>query len=221
MSDKIKVVIADDQNISRGFFELSVRAAESCQLVKSLPSAELAAAFCDANPVDLVIMDIMMRYGEDGLTVAKKLKERHPEVKIIAVTSASEARWEDTAREIGIESYWYKECSEPPLQEVIERTMAGESVYPGSPPDIPFGLISRSALSARELDILRELTNGYTNEEIGELLHISANTVKFHIRRLMERTGFSSRMELAIQASVLELVISDSARKNEPPAALP
>jgi len=215
MPEKVRVVIADDQNIARGFFELSVRSAEGYELVKSLPSAELAAAYCDKNPVDLVIMDVMMRYGMDGLTAAKRVKEAHPEIKIIIATSSSEASWEEEARRIGVESFWYKEYSLTPLQEVMDRTMSGDSVYPDTPPAVPFGKITRSDLTDRELEILRELTNGCTNEEIAEKLIISTNTVKFHIRNLMEKTGFESRMDLAIQASALELVISDATRTGE------
>ena len=77
------------------------------------------------------------------------------------------------------------------------------------------GKALRSDLTQRELDVLRELTASLTNEEIGERLNISANTVKRHLQNLMEKTGFGSRLELALQARLLGLVIHDDERRND------
>lgn len=57
-------------------------------------------------------------------------------VKIIAVTSMPEVSWMDRAREIGIESFWYKEVSEETILDIIKRTLAGESIYPNSIPEV-------------------------------------------------------------------------------------
>ena len=154
----------------------------------------------------------MMRTGVDGLTAAIQIKRRHPEIKIILATSMAEASWEQRAKEAGIESFWYKEYSEEPLLSVMDRTMAGESVYPQKTNDIPFGRATRSQITERELDVLRELTAGGTNEEIAESLGISVNTVRRHIQNLLFKTGFDNRLELAIHAASLGLVVSDRSR---------
>ena len=212
MSEKTRVLVVDDQRMALGYFELYVKSSMNYELVQSLPTAEAAVTFCDRHAVDLIVMDIMMRYGIDGLTAAEQIKQKHPEIKIILATSTSEARWEDRARAAGIESFWYKEYSEAPLLEIMDRTMAGESVYPGDPPKPDFGLVTKAALTERELDVLRELTNSLSNSEIAEKLGISVRTVRQHIENMLNKTGFENRLELAINAKSLGLVVSDKDR---------
>lgn len=207
-----KVVVADDQNISRGFFEMYVRAANDYDLLAGLRTARDAVRFVDEHETDLLILDVMMQDGIDGLTAAELIKANHPEVKIILVTSASETNWEERARNIGVESFWYKEYDEHGLLDMMNRTMAGESVYPSDPPKVPFGKVNRTDLTERELEVLRELTASLTNEEIAERLHISANTVKRHLQNIMEKTGYDSRLDLAMNAKSLGLVVNEEER---------
>ncbi|MBQ7059935.1 MAG: response regulator transcription factor [Firmicutes bacterium] len=209
MNEKVKVVVVDDQNVARGFFEMHIKTSLRYELVRSLSAADLAISYLEQHPVDLVIMDIVMRYGMDGLSAAEQIKQRFPKVKIILVTSMAEATWEKRAKAAGIESFWYKEYSEEPLIEIMDRTMAGESVYPSDAPMVQFGKVTRQDLTERELDVLRELTSGATNEEIAQHLFISVNTVKRHIQNLMDKSGYKNRLALAINATSLGLVVSD------------
>ena len=213
MSEQIRVVVADDQNISRGFFEMYVRAATQYTLLAGLRTAGEAMRYADEHEIDLIIMDIMMQDGIDGLTAAERIKKKHPEIKIILTTSTSETSWEEKSKAAGIESFWYKEYDDRSLIELMDRTMAGDSVYPSDPPDVTFGRIRRADLTDRELDVLRELTASLSNEEIAERLHISPNTVKRHIQNILEKTGFISRLELAMNAKSLGLVVSENDRR--------
>lgn len=212
MSDKARVLVVDDQNISRGFFEMYVRASVNYELAAGLRTAQEAVRYVDENKVDLLILDVMMQDGIDGLTAAEMIKQKHPEVKIILTTSTSETSWEQKAKDAGIESFWYKEYDEHGLLEIMERTLNGESIYPADEPNVPFGKITRADLTDREIEILRELTASRTNEEIAESLVISVNTVKRHIQNIMEKTGFDSRLELAMNAKSIGLVVNDSDR---------
>ena len=210
--DAVRVIVCDDQNISRGFFEMYVRAAAGYELIAGLRTAREAVEYLDEHEADLLILDVMMQDGIDGLSAAAIIKQAHPQLKIILTTSAAETGWEDKAREIGVESFWYKEYDEHGIQEIMNRTMAGESVYPGDAPDVSFGKIKRSDLTDRELDVLRELTGSLTNEEIAEKLCISVNTVKRHIQNIMEKTGYENRLDVAMNAKALGLVVSDKQR---------
>ena len=207
-----RFVVADDQNISRGFFEMYVRAANEYELLAGLRTAREAVKFVDEHETDLLILDVMMQDGIDGLSAAEIIKKDHPEIKIILVTSASETNWEEKAKSIGVESFWYKEYDEHGLLEMMNRTMAGESVYPSDEPKVPFGKVNRTSLTDRELEVLRELTGSLTNEEIAEKLNISANTVKRHLQNIMEKTGYESRLELAMNAKSLGLVVNEQER---------
>lgn len=213
--DKVKVVIADDQYVARGFFEMYVKMSKNYELVASVSSAEQAVNYCYANPADLVIMDVMMKYGLDGLTSAKTIKNSNPGIRIILATSTAEAAWIDEAKAAGIESFWFKEYEDVPLLEIMDRTMNGESVYPDSLPNPRFGDVTKVDLTAREIEILRELTANRSNEEIAEKLSISLFTVKRHIQNIMNKTGYTSRLELAVNARHIGLVVHDSDRSGE------
>lgn len=219
MKEKIRVVVADDQNISRGFFEMYVRASTRYELAAALRTAREASEYADRHEFDLLILDVMMQEGIDGLTAAGAIKRKHPSLKIILTTSTSETQWEEQARAVGVDSFWYKEYDEHSLIEIMDRTVDGESVYPADTPRVSFGKVRRNDLTERELDVLRELTISLTNEEIAEKLNISVNTVKRHLQNIMEKSGFTSRLDLAMNARLLGLVIheNDRTRKNTHP----
>ena len=202
----------DDQYLARGFFESLVRMSERYELAASLPMAEQAVEWCLDHPVDLVIMDVMMKHGLDGLTCARSIKANNPEVRIILATSTAEAEWIGKARRAGVESFWFKEYSAISLTEVMDRTMAGESVYPDSLPNPEFGEALKADLTDREQAVLRELTRNHTNEEIAGRLNISVNTVRTHIQHMLEKTGFKNRVDLAVNAKALGLVVHDEDR---------
>ncbi len=210
MTEKIKVLIVDDQYVARSFFEIHVEMAKKYELAASLANAEEAVAWCMEHPVDLVIMDVMMKYGLDGLTCARTIKNNNPDIKIIIATSTAESRWIEKAKKANIDSFWFKEYSDIPLTELMDRTMMGESVYPDSQPNPAFGEITKYDLSERELEVLRELTGNLTNDEIAENLHISPYTVKRHIENILAKTGYKSRVELAVNARVLGVVVHEN-----------
>jgi two-component system vancomycin resistance associated response regulator VraR len=133
---------------------------------------------------------------------------------VIIVTSIPEFSWLERARAIGADSFWYKNVSRAPLIEIMDRTMRGESVYPDETPPVTIGLASSKEFSTRELEILRELTGGASNQEIGRALGISPLTVKTHVKNMLDKTGFHTRTELAVEARRLGLVIKDKPGNN-------
>ena len=76
-------------------------------------------------------------------------------------------------------------------------------------PEIQLGLAKSGELTARELEILREMTGGFTNAEIAEKLGISEKRVRNHVANMLEKTGFRSRTELAVRAREAGIVILD------------
>lgn len=205
---KTRVMIVDDQYISRQLFEMYVKSSEKYELAYSIESTAFADVFVLKKPIDLVLMDILMNDGSNGLEAAARIKKNRPDIKIIAVTSMPEASWLTKARKIGIESFWYKEATKETILDVMDRTMAGESVYPDSAPKVRIGIAGSEEFTERELEVLRIMTTGATNAAIAEKLNISESTVKNHIRHMMEKTGCESRTALAIEARVSGVVIS-------------
>ena len=204
-----KVLIVEDQDIPRELFEIYVRASERFEHLLSISNASAALAVCRNNQVDLVLMDVMTELEHSGLDAAEAIKRQFPHIKIIVVTSMPEYSWLSRARAIGVDSFWYKDGQKNSLLDVMERTMAGERIYPDETPLIRIGNATNHEFTERELDVLKELTTGDTNAEIAERLFISVATVKSHIQHLMEKTGFKTRTELVSEARGLGIVIKD------------
>ena len=202
-------MIVDDQFVSREMFKLYIDQCPNYEVVYCIDTAMFADTYVLKDDLDLIIMDILMEDGSNGLDAAEKIKKLKPDIKIIAVTSMPEISWMDRAKKIGIDSFWYKEVSEKTILEIIERTLAGESIYPEETPEVKLGLTKSTELTPREIQVLRLLTTGVGNDEIAERLNISQNTVKTHIKHLLDKTGFNTRTQLAIQARITGFVIED------------
>lgn len=204
---KFRVLVVEDQTMPRQLFGMLIGASEDFELAAAIDSAELADLYCLRNAVDLVLMDVITRGSRSGLDAAARIKQQTPQVKIIVVTSMPECSYIGRARAIGVESFWYKDASEESILELMRRTMAGESVYPDATPELFLGDASSREFTERELMVLREMTGGYTNTEIGEHLHMSVSSVKTHILNMLNKTGFRNRTELAVRARESGLVI--------------
>ena len=203
-----KVLIADDQKMVRQMFEAAVNSSPEYEIAGMAQTPEEAVELCAKTHAALVLMDVVMGIGMDGLDAARQIKQANRDVKILLVTSMPESTFIDRAKEIGVDSFWHKEVQERPLLEIMNRTMAGESIYPTEMPAIQFGQIVSTELTASEMAVLRELMSGASNKEIGKRLYMSESTVKRYIADMLVKTGFKSRLQLAIEARGGGLVIN-------------
>ena len=204
-----RVLVVEDQEMARQLFEIFINSSKDFVHVGSVENAGLALSMCRNQQVDLILMDVLTELGHSGLEAAAEIKQVFPGIKIIIVTSMPEYSWLKRARQIGVESFWYKDGKKTAILDVMNRTMAGESIYPDTTPLIMIGNSTNHEFTERELDILRELTTGDSNTEIGDRLGISASTVKYHVENLMSKTGFRTRTELASEARSLGIVIKE------------
>ncbi len=195
-----RVLIVEDQAMPRQLFESFVVGSPNYVLAASVTTAEVADVYCAAGVVDLILMDVVMADGSNGLDAAARIKASYPTVKIIIVTSMPDSVILKRAREIGVDSFWYKEVQAVPMLEVMDRTMAGEHIFPDSPPVTMLGLARSTEFTERELEVLRLLAEGLTDREIAERLHLGVSTVRYHVTNLISKTGLSSRTELAVSA---------------------
>ena len=197
---KTRVMIVDDQAIPRALFEQYVKHSDRYELEVSVPSAYALDIYLLQYKVDLILLDILMNDGSDGLNAAAKVKEKYPEIKIIAVTSLVDNSFLTRALAAHVDSFWFKEAGAMAILDVMDRTMAGESVYPDSPPVTSLGMAKSTELTDRELEVLRLLAEGLTDREIAERLYLGVTTVRYHVNNLIGKTGYSSRTELAVNA---------------------
>ncbi len=203
------VVIAEDFRMIREIFEGAVEQSEDYELAASFPTASQAVDYIGSSHADLVLMDVLIPGGMNGLEAAERIKKKDPSVKVIIVTSMPELSYEKRARDIGIESFWQKEVQEQTIREIMDRTMAGESVYPSKQLEVAIGNTVSTNFTDREIEILKELVSGASNREIADDLHVEVSTVKMHISNMLQKTGYHSRLELAVKARHHGIAIND------------
>lgn len=204
-----KVLIVEDQQMPRQLLEIFISSNKDYVHAASLNDASLALAYCQNKEVDLILMDVYTFQGNSGLLAAEEIKKQFPNIKIIIVTSLPEYSWIKKAKEIGVDSFWYKDENKENIIEIIERTMKGEHIYPDETPLVKFGQVTNHDLTDRELQILKEMLTGDSNQEIADRLFLSAGTVKRHVENLLFKTGFHTRTELVAEAVRLGIVINE------------
>lgn len=203
------VVVAEDFRMIREIFESAVEQLDGYTLKASFSTAHEAVDYFEKHDADLIILDVLFPGSMSGLDAAENIKKNKPDTKIIIVTSMPELSYEKRAKEIGVESFWQKEVQEQPIQEIMERTMKGESVYPSKHMNIEIGNAHSADFTERETEILKELVTGASNKEIADKLCVEASTVKMHISNMLQKTGYHTRLELAVKARNLGLVINE------------
>ena len=203
----IQVLIVEDDPMARTLFEIYLKNSEKYKVAGSVESAAMAELYCLTKQIDLILMDVCTALHASGLDAAEKIKKNHPGIKILIVTSQPECDFIHRAKEAGIDSFWYKEPLENSLRSVLDRTMAGESVYPEDTPVLKVGEALSTEFTEGELKVLRELTGGDTDEEIANTLNFSIWTVRKYVKIMLEKTGFKSRTQLAVAARESGLVI--------------
>ena len=205
----VHVLIVDDQRTARQMLEYAVSKDEKYSLVRSIENAALVEMYCTRGEVDLILMDVYTAYRESGLEAAAKIKKNYPAIKIIIVTSLPEHSFIQKAREAGCESFWYKDFGEENLLSVMDRTMAGESVYPDAAPVLQIGEAKSIEFTKRELEVLKEKVNGCSNQEICERLNIKKSTLDYHINNILSKTGYPNTMRLAMDVVEQKFIIPD------------
>ena len=189
--------------------ERIVADAEGYVLAGSMTDADFAPLFCARQPVDLILMDVCTHGARDGITVAAQLKKSHPGIKIIIVTSMVEQSFLMRARSAGADSFWYKDASPEDLLTVMDRTMAGQSLFPDETPPVEFVAGTSRQLSNTQIKVLRLVCEGLEYSEIAEKLHCSVNNVKYHITQILQITGYANRIQLAVAVTNKRFIIPD------------
>lgn len=205
----INVLIVEDDPMARQLLEIYINTSEKYNHIQSVESAVLAEFCCRTNKVDVVLMDVCTAMNASGLDAAEKIKKEFPNTKVIIITSQPECSFIDKAHKVGVDSFWYKSSAAEEILSVLDRTMAGEQVYPESTPSLKLGDTFSENLTDRELEVLRELVAGESDAAIAEKLFMSLRSVKGHIQSMREKTGFRNRTELAVRARESGLVINN------------
>ena len=202
-----KVLVIDDQRIAREYMENVVRSGRDYELAGSLSKADLAETVCRRSKVDLVLMDVCTLGTKDGIDAAAELRIRFPELKIIVVTSMVEESFIKRAKKAGADSFWYKEVSPEDLITVMDATMQGRQIWPGETPTVKLGITTSDDFTETEIKVLRLVCEGLEYSEIAEKLNYTKDNVKYHIRNILQKTGYANKTQLAIAVTGKRYII--------------
>ena len=195
------------QKLVRSLLESYIQNEDGYQLAVSIPGAAEAPILCDTEDIDLVLMDVQTEHRENGLAAAKKIRETHPEIKIVVATSLIDTQVLARAKAVGADSLWYKDGDEGTLMQVVRRTMVGEHIFPDAPPSVEIGTAMSAEFTKGEMKVLRCLVRGLSYNEIAKELGIEPSTVKYHVINMLQKTNLENKLQLAIAATEAKLVV--------------
>ena len=205
--DKYKVLIVDDDPFARQLLGMFISQSENYEFAGTLISAALAEASVANRKVDLILMDVCTAMNANGIDAAEAIKKKYPDIKIIVITSQPEYSYITRARAVGVDSFWYKTVVQEEFLTLLDRTMAGERIFPDTTPTLNIGAALSVEFTESELKVLRLVVAGERDQDIAEELGVSINTVRTHLRVMMDKTGIRSRTALAVRVRDAGFVI--------------
>jgi len=207
----IKLLLVDDQAVVREGLRAMLQAEPDFTIVGEAPSGNEALTVAARNQPDVILLDIRMP-GMDGLATLSLLKQKVPTASIIIVTLYDNPDYLLQAVASGASGYILKDSTREELVRAIRVTREGGAII--SPTMLPelFKHVQQQnnqqscdtavirSLTPREVEILRLIVEGYTNQQIAEKYYLSPTTVKTHVQNILNKLGVSDRTQAAVLA---------------------
>jgi two-component system, NarL family, response regulator LiaR len=201
MTPPISVALVDDHRVVTRGLRLFLESFPDVRVAGVASSGEELLRRVGEWRPRIVILDLLMPGGIDGIETARRLREVAPEVRVVALTaSIDEARMDGILR-VGACGYVRKDADPEVLLDAVRAVARGKTfIDPAVAHHAAEAGAPLSVLSPREQEVLRELASGRTNREIGERLAIGEETVKTHVARILSKLGLQHRTQLALYA---------------------
>ena len=210
VSNPIRVMIVDDHTMVRRGLATFLKSQADLELVAEANNGQEALRVCEGIQPDVILMDLVMP-KMDGPTATRIIRERWPQVQVIALTSFQEKSLVREALQAGAISYLLKNVSVNDLAEAVRAAHAGRSVLA---PEATQALVQAASqepvpgynLTRREYEVLVLLVEGLNNPGIAERLHISRSTARAHVSNILAKLRVSNRAGAIALALRVELV---------------
>jgi NarL family two-component system response regulator LiaR len=210
-ADTIRVMIVDDHDMVRRGLSAFLKAKSDLELVGEARNGREALLVCEQAQPDVILMDLVMP-EMSGAEATRAIRERCPEVRVIALTSFQDKDLVQQALQAGAISYLLKNVSANELADAIRGAHAGRSTLA---PEAAQALVQSAAqeptpghdLTPREREVLALMIEGLTNPQIAERLVVSRATAKAHVSNILSKLRASNRAEaiaLALQHKILQ-----------------
>lgn len=209
-ANKVRLLLVEDHHITRVGLKLALERFDDFSVVAECESGYEAIRMTESVKPDLILMDIGLP-GISGIEAAATIKAASPGVKIVVFTSHDTDEDVAAAFAANCDGYCLKESDIHRIGDAIREVMRGNvwldpaiarkvvQVFVGQRETAP-AKTGESILSSRELQVLSLVVEGLSNQSIAERLNISAETVKTHMRRLMDKLSVSDRTQAAVMA---------------------
>lgn len=204
--EKIRVAVVDDHEMVRKGIISYLETEPSIQIVGEADSGKKAVVLVKDTKPDVVLMDLLMENGT-GIEATREILGFYPECKIIIITSFYDDEQVFPAIEAGAFSYMLKTASASEVIRAIEKASRGETVIE---PKVANRMMKRlrpqerkphDELTERELEVLKCIGEGMTNQQISEELFIGVKTVKTHVSNILGKLALSDRTQAAVYAN--------------------
>lgn len=203
----IKIMIVDDHSMVREGLKNLLELEENIEVIEQAENGIDCLEKLEKVSPDVLLLDINMP-SMDGLEVLSNLKKKNSEVKVLLLTAHNESEYLVKAVELGIHGYVLKDAPSSVLVEAINSIYQGETFIQPSLASILNDKIKEKeqdqakidSLTKRELEVLKLLSVGMYNKEIGEKLKITERTIKNHVSNIFKKIGVSDRTQAAVFA---------------------
>jgi|SRR5215207_453648 len=209
----IRLILVDDHAILREGLRSVLEREDDLVVVGEASSEPEAEAVVLATHPDVVLLDLKLSASSDfeGLSLCAKLSAAHPGIGLLVLTTFLNEDLVVRAVHAGARGYVVKDVDTTELVRAIRAISGGESAFDArSAAAVVRSLTGRTAprqqLTDREIEVLRLLAAGLSNNKIGEELFISATTAKFHVSNIMRKLEVSRRAEAVYAASKRGLI---------------
>lgn len=209
---KTRVMIVDDHQLAREGLK-AVLCGAGIDVVGMAATGEEAVDMVQQIRPDIVLMDVRLGEGIDGLEATRQITALDLDVKIIMLTLHEMTAYVREALAAGAAGYVLKDTAIDDLCAAISQVMAGQSALPldlvgaamREPTALQGGTDPAEILTPREKDVLVLIAEGQTNKEIARKLDISPGTVKVHVERIIGKLNVSDRTQAAVMAVKMKL----------------